>query len=58
MEQHAENHAEKKHAFLGHLREMAMAKIIQTSKQPMTCWAVLQSTTTIKVSGSIIGLAP
>ena len=31
-----------------------MAKIIQTSRQPMTCWAVLHKTTTTKVKGSII----
>ena len=49
-------HAEGTRIRHGH--EMAIAKIIQTSRQPMTCWAVLQRTTTTKVSGSIIGLAP
>jgi len=55
MEKHAEDHAEEKHAFLGHFREMAMAKIIQTSRQPMTCWAVWPPQTCIKVIGSIMG---
>ena len=37
-----------------HRFDIAMAKIIQTSRQPMTCWAVLHKTTTTKVKGSII----
>jgi len=34
---------------------MAMAKIIQTKRQPMTCWAVLHKTTTRNDKGSIMG---
>ena len=37
-----------------HRLEMAMAKIIQTSRQPMTCCKVLQITMTIKETGSNI----
>ena len=33
-----------------------MAKIIQTRRQPMTCWRVLHKTTTMKVKGSIMGV--
>ncbi|MFM8654119.1 MAG: hypothetical protein ACKODZ_05210, partial [Verrucomicrobiota bacterium] len=56
MEEHAQDHSKQEPAFLGHLRLMAIEKIIRTRKQAMRSWAVLHKTTTKKDKGSIMGV--